>query len=66
MADHGDVFRTYKHGALHGFISGIFLATPVIAINGLFEQKTWKHMAIQAGYWIVTMTIMGSIISGWK
>ena len=66
MADYGDVFRTYKHGALHGFISGIFLATPVIAINGLFEQKSWKHIAIQAGYWIVTMTIMGSIICGWK
>lgn len=66
MADYGTVFRTFQHGALHGFISGIFLATPVIAINGLFEQKTWKHMAIQAGYWIVTMTIMGSIICGWK
>jgi len=66
MADYGDVFRTFQHGALHGFLSGIFLATPVIAINGLFEHKTWKYMAIQAGYWIVIMTVMGSIICGWK
>jgi hypothetical protein len=66
MADYGDAFRTFKHGALHGFIAGIFIALPVISINGLFEQKSWKYMAIQAGYWIVIMTIMGSIICGWK
>ena len=66
MADYGDAFRSFKHGALHGLISGIFLATPIIATNGLFEHRTWKHILIQAGYWIVTMTIMGSIICGWK
>lgn len=66
MADYGDAFRTFKHGALHGCFTGIFIALPVIAINGLFEQKSWKYMAIQAGYWIVIMTIMGSIICGWK
>ncbi|WP_396171638.1 DUF1761 domain-containing protein [Flavobacterium sp.] len=66
MADYGDAFRTYKHGALHGFMSGIFLALPIISINGLFERKSWKYIAVQAGYWIVIMTIMGSIICGWK
>ncbi|NDP25936.1 MAG: DUF1761 domain-containing protein [Flavobacterium sp.] len=66
MADYGDAFRTFKHGALHGFISGVFLALPIVSINGLFEQKSWKYMAIQAGYWIVLMTIMGSIVCGWK
>ena len=66
IADYGDAFRTYKHGALHGFISGIFIALPIVSINGLFEHKTWKHMSIQAGYWIINMTIMGSIICGWK
>lgn len=66
MADYGDAFRTYKHGALHGFISGLFIALPIISINGLFEQKSWKYMAIQAGYWTTILTVMGSIICGWK
>ena len=66
MADYGDVFRTYKHGALHGFMTGVFLALPVVAINGLFEQKSWKYIAITAGYWTVIMTVMGAIICGWK
>lgn len=65
MADYGTEFRTYKHGALHGFMSGLFLALPITAVNGLFEQKSWKYMLINAGYWIVCMTIMGAIVCRW-
>ena len=66
MADYGGAFRTFKHGALHGFMSGLFIALPITAINALFEQKSWKYILINAGYWIVSMTIMGAIICGWK
>ncbi|WP_284651439.1 DUF1761 domain-containing protein [Flavobacterium terrisoli] len=66
LADYGDAFRTYKHGALHGFMSGLFLALPITAINGLFEQKSWKYILVNAGYWMVSLTIMGAIICGWK
>jgi hypothetical protein len=66
MADYGDAFRTYKHGALHGFISGLFLALPIIGINALFERKSAKYIFINSGYWIVTLTVMGAIICGWK
>jgi hypothetical protein len=65
MADYGTVFRTFKHGALHGFMSGLFFALPLIAINGLFERKSWKYIFIHAGYWIVCLTIMGAIVCGW-
>lgn len=66
MADYGDAFRTYKHGALHGFMSGLFLVLPVIGINSMFDQKSWKYIFVTSGYWIVTLTIMGAIICGWK
>ncbi len=46
MADYGTAFRTFKHGALHGFMSGLFFALPLIAINGLFEHKSWKYIFI--------------------
>ena len=64
MADYGTAYRTFKHGALHGFISGLFFALPVIGINGLFERKSWKYIFIHAGYWIVTLTLMGGIVCG--
>jgi hypothetical protein len=66
LADYGDAFRTFKHGALHGFTSGLFIALPITAINALFEQKSWKYILVNAGYWMVSMTIMGAIICGWK
>lgn len=66
LADYGDAFRTFKHGALHGCMSGLFIALPIVAINGLFEQKSWRYIAITAGYWTSILTIMGAIICGWK
>jgi Protein of unknown function (DUF1761) len=66
MADYSDSYRTYTHGALHGLLSGIFFVLPITAVNGLFEQKSWKYILINAGYWTVSLTIMGAIICGWK
>jgi hypothetical protein len=62
MADYGTAYRTFKHGSLHGFISGLFFAFPMLAVNGLFERKSWKYIFINAGYWILTLTLMGGII----
>ena len=40
MDQYGQNFRTFKHGAFHGTLSGIFYAFPIIAINALFERRT--------------------------
>ena len=66
MTDYGNAFRSFQHGALHGFMVGILFVLPITAINGLFEHKSWKFILVTAGYWIVTLTIMGAIICGWK
>ena len=62
MADYGTAYRTFKHGALHGFMGGLFLALPIIGINGLFERKSWKYIFIHAGFWMVTLALMGGVI----
>ena len=62
MQDYGDAFRTFQHGALHGFLAGIFIALPILGTNALFERKSGKYIFINAGYWIVTLTLMGAII----
>ncbi|SFC96427.1 DUF1761 domain-containing protein [Algibacter pectinivorans] len=66
MADYGDAFRTFKHGALHGTMAGIFVALPIIGTNALFERKGAKYIFINSGYWIVTLGVMGAIVCGWK
>ncbi|KJD34070.1 hypothetical protein PK35_04895 [Tamlana nanhaiensis] len=66
MSDYGSAFRTFKHGAFHGVLSGIFIALPIIGTNALFERKSAKYIFINAGYWIVTLGVMGAIICGWN
>ncbi len=58
-------FLTFKHGAFHGTILALFVALPLLATNALFEMKSFKYVAINVGYWIVTMALMGGIINVW-
>lgn len=65
MSKHGQNFRTFKHGALHGLLSGVFIALPLISITALFERRNFKYIAIHAGYFIVVLAIIGGIICQW-
>lgn len=65
MAKNGSNFRTFKHGMFHGTIAGIMIALPILGTNALFERKGFKYIAINCGYWIITMMIMGGIVCGW-
>jgi hypothetical protein len=62
MEKYGHNFRTFKHGALHGTIGGILLALPILGINAMFERKGFKYIMINAGFWIVSMALMGGIL----
>jgi hypothetical protein len=62
MAKYGNEFRSFKHGALHGFIMSIFIALPLIGTGSLFERKSAKYNLISWGYWAISLTLMGGII----
>lgn len=55
-------FDTFQHGAWHGVFVAIAIVTPVTAINKLFERKPWKNVAINIGYWIITLALMGGTL----
>jgi hypothetical protein len=59
---YGNNFRTFKHGAFHGILSALFFATPVLGINALFERKSFKYIFVHAGYWMLTLALMGGVI----
>jgi len=65
MDDYGTNYRTFKHGAFHGLLVGIFIVFPVMATNGMFERKSWKLIFINSGYWTITLIVMGAIVCGW-
>lgn len=66
MTRFGHNFRTFKHGALHGTLGGIMIALPVLAVNAMFERKGAKYIAINAGFWIVCMALMGGVICAYN
>ncbi len=59
---YGNRFRTFKHGALHGTIGGLFIALPILGTSALFERRGFKYIAIHTGYWMLTMALMGGVL----
>lgn len=62
MAEYGHKHRHFGHGALHGGITAILFALPIIGIVAMFERKRWNYVLIHAGYWFVTLTLMGGVL----
>jgi hypothetical protein len=52
-------------GAEAGFLAGVWTFC-AIAIHSLFELKSWRHIFINGGYSIVSLTLMGAIIGWWR
>ena len=65
MNDYGTAFRTFKHGALHGTMTGLFFVTPLFGITALYEGRSFKYVMVASGYWIISCAVMGAIICGW-
>ena len=57
---------TASTGAFYGFLTGFAWVALSIAILGLYEQKSYKYMLINGGFWTVVFTLMGLIIGAWR
>ncbi len=53
-------------GAFYGFLTGFGWVFFALAVNSLYEQKSWKYIFINGGYWAVAFTVMGLIIGAWN
>jgi len=63
---YGAEFHTFKHGVLHGVLAALFVGLPILGTNAMFERKGFKYIAIHTGYWMLTMGLMGGIISAFS
>lgn len=55
-----------QQGAYYGFLTGFGWVFFAFVVVGLFEQRSWKHICINGGYWIVTLATMGGILGAWN
>lgn len=56
----------FQFGLFAGFMTGFGWVAMSFGIIYLFERKSLKLWLINAGYHIVTFTIIGAILGAWK
>ena len=56
---------TMSLGAVYGFLAGFGWVAMFIGTTYLFERRSFALFAINAGYSVVTLTVMGLIIGAW-
>ena len=59
------VDSTLETGAFYGFLAGFGWVAMSFGINDLFEQRSVRLFAINAGYHTLGFTIMGAIVGTW-
>ncbi len=55
-------FDTFGHGAWHGGFAAVFIALPIILVNGIFRRHKAKTILIQWIFWFVTLALMGGVM----
>ena len=58
--------RDAVFGTMAGLMAGLLWVATAMGITYLFERKSLKLFLINAGYHVVTFTIMGLILGAWK
>lgn len=57
---------TVSLGALYGFLAGFGWVATFVGTHYLFERRSLTLFLINAGYSIVSLTVMGAIIGAWQ
>ncbi|MFK7786980.1 MAG: DUF1761 domain-containing protein [Crocinitomicaceae bacterium] len=65
MKEFGDRFRTFGHGSFHGVLIALLFVVPILGTVSIFERKSFKYVAINGGYWVITLALMGGILCQW-
>ena len=55
-----------SYGMIAGFMTGFGWVSFSIAIIALFENRSLKYILINGGYMVISFTVMGAILGGWK
>lgn len=52
-------------GSMIGGWIGLMLGLPVLGVIALFERRSYRYILIHAGYWVLTLGLMGGLLAWW-
>ncbi|MDX1627504.1 MAG: DUF1761 domain-containing protein [Fulvivirga sp.] len=55
-----------QEGILYGFLTGFGWVAMAMGVNYLFSRNSLRLWFIDSFYFVVSFTIMGAILAGWK
>ena len=56
---------TWQSGLRTGLLVGVFWISTAYGITYLFEQRSLRLFLINAGYYVILLAIMGTVIGAW-
>lgn len=56
------IYDTFYHGALHGLMLSLLVIIPISITGVLYNERSWSNMLINAGYWLLSLPLMGGIL----
>ncbi|NUQ26519.1 MAG: DUF1761 domain-containing protein [Saprospiraceae bacterium] len=66
VAPDGHSYATFGHGVVHGLIHSVMFLLPILGTQSVFEKRGWAWVFVNLGYWAVTLSVMGGILSMWR
>ena len=58
--------HTFFRGIWVGAILGLGFVLPIFGLEYIFEVRTFGLLAVNAGFWVVGLMLMGAIVGAWK
>ena len=52
-------------GLMGGFFSWLGFIAPVTLTNVIYEKRPWKLWLLDNSFWLVSLLVMGAILSAW-
>ena len=53
-------------GLMGGFFSWLGFIAPVTVTNVIYEKRPWKLWLLDNAFWLVSLLVMGAILSSWQ
>ncbi|HLA94407.1 MAG TPA: DUF1761 domain-containing protein [Pyrinomonadaceae bacterium] len=57
---------TWHWGVIAGLLTGVGWVVPMFIVIALFEQRSWKYMAINCGYIAIYFSVTGFVLGIWR